>query len=66
MRTKIVNIMSLLNSMHDENDQIRPNALQLFDDFAEMLSQNIHNENHKLEELSVAKRSENVPILNKG
>lgn len=58
MRTKIVNIMSLLNAMHDENDHIRANALRLFDDFAEMLSQNIHNENDKLEELTVAKRSE--------
>ena len=51
MRTKIVNIMSLLNAMHDENDQIRPSALKLFDDFAEMLSANIHNENKQLEEL---------------
>lgn len=51
MRTKIVNIMSLLNAMHDENDKIRPDALQLFEDFAQMLSNNIHNENDKLEEL---------------
>ena len=51
MRTKIVNIMSLLNAMHDENDNIRPNALKLFDDFADMLSQNIHNEVNQLEEL---------------
>lgn len=51
MRTKIVNIMSLLNSMRDENDNVRPNALQLFNDFAQMLSENIHNENDKLEEL---------------
>lgn len=51
MRTKIVNIMSLLNAMRDENDQIRPSALRLFDDFASMLSENIHNENDKLEEL---------------
>lgn len=51
MRTKIVNIMSLLNSMRDENDIIQPNAQRLFDDFAEMLNQNIHNENMVLEEL---------------
>ncbi len=62
MRTKIVNIMSLLNSMHDENDKIRPDALRLFNDFAEMLSKNIHNENNKLEELSVAKRATEFPI----
>lgn len=51
MRTKIVNIMSLLNAMRDEQDNIRPSALKLFDDFAEMLSQNIHNEVNQLEEL---------------
>lgn len=53
MRTKIVNIMSLLNAMHDENDVIRPDALALFNDFAEMLSENIHNENGVLEDLKV-------------
>lgn len=53
MRTKIVNIMSLLNAMHDENDNIRPEALQLFRDFSEMLSGNIHNEVGVLEELKV-------------
>ena len=51
MRTKIVNIMSLLNAMRDENDNIRPDALGLFEDFAEMLSENIHNEISQLEEL---------------
>lgn len=51
MRTKIVNILSLLNSMKDEEGRTRPNALELFDDFAEMLSENIHNENKQLEEL---------------
>ena len=51
MRTKVVNIMSLLNAMKDENDNIRPEALSLFKDFGEMLSQNIHNEVNKLEEL---------------
>lgn len=51
MRTKIVNIMSLLNAMNDDNDKTRPEAVQLFRDFADMLSENIHNENNKLEEL---------------
>ena len=62
MRTKIVNIMSLLNSMKGEDERTRANALQLFNDFAEMLSQNIHNENNKLEELSVAKRTDTSPL----
>lgn len=53
MRTKIVNIMSLLNAMRDENGNIRKSALDLFESFAEMLSENIHNENNQLEELSV-------------
>lgn len=53
MRTKIVNIMSLLNAMRlkDEDNTIQPKAQQLFDDFAEMLSDNIHNELKQLEEL---------------
>ena len=51
MRTQIVNIMSLLNAMNDDNDNTRPEALRLFRDFGEMLSNNIHNENDKLEEL---------------
>lgn len=62
MRTKIVNIMSLLNAMHDENDRIRPEALQLFKDFGMMLSENIHNENSQLEELKIGKRSEESPL----
>lgn len=62
MRTKIVNIMSLLNAMHDENDKIRPEALQLFKDFGMMLSENIHNENSQLEELRIGKRSEESPL----
>lgn len=55
MRTKIVNIMSLLNSMKGdgENPQTRPEALALFRDFSEMLSENIHNENGVLEDLKV-------------
>lgn len=51
MRTKIVNIMSLLNSMKNEDGTTRESALRLFDDFAEMLSENIHNEINQLEEL---------------
>lgn len=51
MRTQIVNIMSLLNAMDDDSGQTRPEALQLFKDFGEMLSDNIHNENEQLEEL---------------
>lgn len=63
MRTKVVNMMSLLNAMHDENGQIRPSALRLFEDLAEMMSENIHNENAQLETLSVAKRIEGMPEL---
>lgn len=53
MRTKIVNIMSLLNAMRlkDEENTIQPLAQQLFDDFGQMLSNNIHNELDQLEEL---------------
>lgn len=56
MRTKIVNILSLLNAMrikgaNGEEDVIQPKAQQLFDDFADMLSDNIHNELKQLEEL---------------
>ena len=53
MRTKIVNIMSLLNAMRlkDEDNTIQPIAQQLFDDFGQMLSNNIHNELEQLEEL---------------
>lgn len=51
MRTKIVNIMSLLNSMKDTDDRTREKALDLFNDFADMLSENIHNEVNQLEEL---------------
>ena len=53
MRTKIVNIMSLLNAMRlkDEENTIQPLAQQLFDDFGQMLSNNIHNELEQLEEL---------------
>lgn len=51
MRTKIVNIMSLLNSMNDDEGRTRPEALQLFRDFASMLHDNVYNENNQLEEL---------------
>lgn len=56
MRTKIVNIMSLLNAMrikgaNGEEDVIQPLAQELFTDFGEMLKENIHNELDQLEEL---------------
>lgn len=53
MRTKIVNIMSLLNAMRlkDEENTIQPLAQELFNDFGEMLKDNIHNELNQLEEL---------------
>ncbi len=53
MRTKIVNIMSLLNAMRlkDDENTIQPKAQELFNNFADMLSNNIHNELEQLEEL---------------
>lgn len=63
MRTKIVNIMSLLNAMHDENDRIRPEALSLFNGFAGMLENNIHNENGVLEELKIGRHFEDAEKL---
>lgn len=55
MRTKVVNMMSLLNAMRvdgqDGEKQIQPWAQKLFDDFSQMLSNNIHNELDQLEEL---------------
>lgn len=53
MRTKIVNIMSLLNAMRikGEDDEIQPLAQELFNDFGEMLKDNIHNELGVLEKL---------------
>lgn len=55
MRTKVVNMMSLLNAMRvdgqDGEKQIQPWAQRLFEDFAAMLSDNIHNENDQLEQL---------------
>jgi len=58
MRTKIVNMMSLLNAMRytegsgeNEVERIQPKAMQLFEDLADMLSANLHNEVNQLEEL---------------
>ena len=56
MRTKVVNMMSLLNAMrikgaNGEEDVIQPKAQELFDNLAEMLSDNLHNELGTLEEL---------------
>ena len=54
MRTKVVNMMSLLNAMRfteGESEKIQPKAQKLFEDLADMLSANIHNENEQLEEL---------------
>lgn len=66
MRTKVVNMMSLLNAMRlkDDENTIQPIAQRLFDDFGAMLSENIHNENDQLEELKIGKRHEDMPILN--
>jgi len=65
MRTKVVNMMSLLNAMRytegsgeNEVEKIQPKAMQLFNDFADMLSANLHNEVNQLEELKIGKRSE--------
>ena len=51
MRTQVANIISILNSIKGDDDKIRPEASQLVIDFAQMLSDNIHNENSQLEEL---------------
>lgn len=54
MRTKVVNMMSLLNAMRvkeGETEVIQPQAQKLFDDLAAMLDENIHNELGVLEEL---------------
>lgn len=58
MRTKYVNMLSLLNAMRvkgadGEEDVIQPKAQELFNDFATMLSENIHNETGSLEELTL-------------
>ena len=57
MRTKYVNMLSLLNAMrvdgNDGTETIQPKAQKLFDDMADMLSENIHNELGTLEELGL-------------
>jgi len=63
MRTKVVNMMSLLNAMRytqGETESIQPKAQKLFDDLADMLDANIHNEVNQLEELKVGKRSDGI------
>lgn len=64
MRTKVVNMMSLLNAMRytegngeSITEHIQPKAQKLFNDLADMLDNNIHNEVNQLEELKVGKRS---------
>lgn len=68
MRTKIVNIMSLLNAMRIDGENgtsIQPKAQKLFNDFADMLSENIHNENNQLEKLAIGRRKiEDLPMQN--
>ena len=55
MRTKVVNMMSLLNAMRidgqDGEKSIQPKAQELFNDLADMLSDNLHNELGVLEQL---------------
>ena len=54
MRTKIVNMMSLLNAMRvkeGENEVVQRAAQKLFEDLAVMLDENLHNELGILEEL---------------
>ena len=56
-RTKIVNIMSLLNSMKDNEDVTRGIALKLFNDFGEMLENNIHNDAGDLVALAIGRKN---------
>lgn len=56
-RTKIVNIMSLLNAMKDGDDKTRDIALKLFNDFGDMLESNIHNDAGDLMELAVGRKN---------
>lgn len=53
MRTKIVNIMSILNSIKDENNVTRPDCAALVEDFGQMLWNDIHHENRQLKELKL-------------
>lgn len=50
MRTKVVNMMSVLASIEN------PKAQTLVDDFADMLDANIHHDNRELKELKAQKR----------
>lgn len=61
-RTKIVNIMSLLNSMKDNDDHTRNIALDLFNDFGEMLENNIHNDAGDLVELAIGRKNNEQEI----
>lgn len=58
MRTKVVNMLSLLNAMRitegngdTKVEKIQPKAQDLFNDLADMLTANLHNEINQLEEL---------------
>ena len=61
-RTKIVNIMSLLNSMKDNDDVTRAIALKLFNDFGDMLNNNIHNDAGDLVELAIGRKNNEQEI----
>lgn len=61
-RTKIVNIMSLLNAMKDGDDKTRDIALKLFNDFGDMLEYNIHNDAGDLVELAVGRKNNEQEI----
>lgn len=61
-RTKIVNIMSLLNAMKDNEDNTRDIALKLFNDFGDMLENNIHNDAGDLVELAIGRKNNEQEI----
>lgn len=61
-RTKIVNIMSLLNAMKDNDDKTRDIALKLFNDFGDMLEYNIHNDAGDLVELAIGRKNNEQEI----
>lgn len=61
-RTKIVNIMSLLNAMKDGDDKTREIALRLFNDFGDMLENNIHNDAGDLVELAIGRKNNEQEI----
>lgn len=58
MRTKVVNVMAILNSITDSEGNTRPDCARLVEDFANMLSENIHNDDNSLKELKVSKKGE--------